>query len=183
MSKYMKTVTAVVLVLAVGFAIGVLVRIAQDVAKRVPQICQCKEPVCKCECPNPTLVANISAPDELPERLSPPVPVPILTEGQVLVLSHGQWITLARPKSSEGEEFGDHCVAEIRQRLVVLRTMGSMEALVRYESTEKDAGGAVCRDETLGVLNVADFAIENQYSAEVAKQRQRVESALKGVVP
>ncbi len=181
MSKYMKTVSVVVLALAVGFAAGVLVRIAQDVADRVPQICQCKQPTCKCECPNPTLVANVSSPNEEPWNLSPPVPVPVLTAGQVLILSHGQWITLARPNASAGEEFGDHCVADIRQRLVVLRTMGSLEALVRYESTDRDAGGTVCRDGTLGVLNVADFAIEEQDAAEVAKQRQRVEQALQGV--
>jgi len=181
MNKYMKRLSVAVLVLAVAFGIGVLVRIAQDVAKRVPQVCQCKEPVCKCECPNPTLVANIAGPDEEPWKLSPPIPVPVLHEGQVLPLQGNQWITLARPNASKGEAFGDHCVADARQRLVVLRVMSSMEALVRYESTEKDGGGTVCRDGTLGVLDVADFAVGNQYSAEVAKQRKRVESALKGV--
>jgi len=181
MSKYMKTVSVVVLALAVGFGVATLVRIAQDVADRVPQICQCKQPTCKCECPNPVLVANVSSPNEEPWKLSPPIPVPVLHNGQVLPLQENQWLKVAVPDADLGEVFGDNCLAEARQSLVVLRTMGSLEAMVRYKSTEKDAHGVSCRNGTLGVLNVADFAVGNQYAAEVAKQRQRVEKALQGV--
>jgi hypothetical protein len=179
----MKVLTTVILVLAIAFAMGVLVRIAQHLAEQRPLVCQCKAPECKCECPNPVLVANVSSLNEEPWKLSLPIPVPVLHNGQVLPLLENQWIKVALPDADLGEVFGDSCLAEARQSLVVLRTMGSLEALVRYKSTEKEGGGVSCKDGTLGVLDVADFAVSNQYSAEVAKQRQRVEAALQGVAP
>ena len=86
----------------------------------------------------------------------------------------------ARANPKQDAEFGDSCLAEKGQKYLVLKLMGPLEALVRYESTG-DEGGTTCEDGVLGVLDVKDLSAIYQESITLKKNQKRIEKWLANI--
>ena len=117
----------------------------------------------KCEC-NPQ------------KELTPLVPIPIVKSGQILPLSSHQWIMAA--EETTDWRFGDNCLAEAGQSVLVIGTISPTEAIVRYKSNV-DGGGSICPKNVLAVIDIDEYVFQQRQAAALEAKRVRILEAIR----